>query len=126
MRAINKAILERVAVLKQGVKIGGVPVTTIATDTALANLLGVSRQTVLSWRKNEVIPCKMVQGVARYKLDDVLAALESYSERDWKYIEVMQAVTKELDKAELYEKIKMLEARMDALSKQLKNTDDQV
>ena len=76
-RAINKKIVIRA---KEQAPKG---LNILATDKALAACLGVTYQTVGTWRREGTIPFKYVPGTKTplYNVKQVLKALENYKQQ---------------------------------------------
>ncbi len=77
MRAINKQILQNIIKNAKDTS-----VNMVATDKGLAQLLGVTRQTVHAWRNAGLIPYKVVEAgklVRIYNPQKVVVALLKHS-----------------------------------------------
>ena len=110
MRAINQRIIDRLKTLK----VEGKSITSIQTDKGLAALIGVSRQTVATWREKGIIPHTTIQGYANYRIKDVIRAMEAHNSKS-DYSKALEVLEKDAAFIELENRITELTKRIEAL-----------
>ncbi len=78
-RAINKNILVKAKGLEKGQVL-----KTVATNRALAKVLGINEQTVCAWKKAGILPFRQMEGAPHipiYNVKAVIKALETWNEQ---------------------------------------------
>ena len=108
MRATNQRIIANLKALK------GQHIKSVLTDKGLASLIGVSRQTVATWREKGLIPYTTKQGHVHYQIDDVIRAIESHNSKS-DYEKAMEVVEKDQAFIELENRVRELMKRIEAL-----------
>ena len=110
MRAINQRIIDRLKTLK----LEGQPIRAILTDKGLAALIGISRQTVATWREKGIIPHTVKHGCIHYRIKDVVEAMEAHNSKS-DYEKAMEVVEKHQAFIELENRVRELIKRIEAL-----------